>query len=428
MTALRVAVRARLPMVVFAGEAPINAKFYNQAIDQAPLVTATGAHYIAAHSVPRMMDHVREAFHIAKYERRPVVLGIPYDLQKVEHMTNQPYETSAIYQPKVGRMHPDPEVVAEAVERLAAAKRPIILGGRGVLRAGARDAVVKLADRCGALLSNTLPVRGIFDDHPFGLGTTGSYFTSLGREMYQSADVVLAVGTSLSYYVGGGHYFANACKIQVDDAPRGLRDGQKAADIYVRSDALLGVETILAGLDKKLGVGKPTAAPIRSKELAHRIATEPADSMPFDIAPGELDPREVVRAIDAIVPKDWDVVVGGGHQAYFNTQMRGRPAERYTTVREFGAVGNGLSYSVGVAAARWQGHEGKIVLFEGDGGLLFHIQELVTLKRHGFRILICAMNDGGYGSEVYKLRAAGGGHRFARFCPPPAAKHRPRLG
>src|SRR6195952_3779256 len=137
MTALPAAVRARLPMVVFAGESPVNAKFYNQYIDQAPLVTATGAHYIAAHSVPRMMDYVREAFHIAKYERRPVVLGIPYDLQKVEHMANQPYETSAMYQPKVGRMHPDPEVVAEAVERLAAAKRPIILGGRGGRPCGA---------------------------------------------------------------------------------------------------------------------------------------------------------------------------------------------------------------------------------------------------------------------------------------------------
>ena len=107
----------------------------------------------------------------------------------------------------------------------------------------------------------------------------------------------------------------------------------------------------------------------------------------------------MIRAIDAVVPKDWDIVVGGGHQAYFNTQMRGRPAERYTTVREFGAVGNGLSYALGVAAARRQGREGKIVLFEGDGGLLFHIQELETLKRQGIRILICAMNDGGYGSD-----------------------------
>src|SRR3954471_10955251 len=99
MTALPAAVRARLPLVVFAGEPPINAKFYNQDIDQAPLVTATGAHYIAAHSLPRMMDYVREAFHLAKHERQTVVIGVPYDLQKVEHTSNQPYETSAKYKP-----------------------------------------------------------------------------------------------------------------------------------------------------------------------------------------------------------------------------------------------------------------------------------------------------------------------------------------
>jgi thiamine pyrophosphate-dependent acetolactate synthase large subunit-like protein len=419
MTALPAAVRARLPMVVFAGESPINARFYNQAIDQAPLVTSTGAKYIAAHSLPRIMDHVREAFHVAKVERCPVVLGVPYDLQKVEYMANQPYETSQMYQPKVGRMYPDPEVVTEAVERLAAAKRPIILGGRGVLWSGSRDAVIKLADRCGALLSNTLPTRGLFHDHPFELGITGSYFTALGKEIYEQADVVLAVGTSLSYYVGHRAFFPKACKIQLDDAPRGLRDGQAAADLYIRSDARVGVEAILAGLDNKLGVGKPTAAAIRSKELAHRIATEPADSEAFDIEPGVLDPRAVVEAIDKVVPKDWDVVVGGGHQAYFPAQMRGRPAERYTTVREFGAVGNGLCYALGVAAARRQGRDGKIVLFEGDGGLLFHIQELETLKRQGYRILICAMNDGGYGSEFHKLRADGIDDHLAVFGRPP---------
>jgi thiamine pyrophosphate-dependent acetolactate synthase large subunit-like protein len=415
MTALPAAVRARLPMVVFAGESPINAKFYNQAIDQAPLVTATGAKYIAAHSVPRMMDYVREAFHVAKSERCPVVLGVPYDLQKVEYMANTPYETSAMYHPKAGRMQPDPELVAEVVERLAAAKRPIIFGGRGVLWSGARDAVIRLADRSGALLANTLPARGLFHDHPFGLGIAGSYFTSLGKEMFESADLVLAVGTSLSYYTGVGHFWGKALKIQLDDAPRGLRDGQKAADIYLRSDARVGVEAILAGLDKKLGAGKPTAAEIRTKALAHRIATEPADAMPFDIEPDVLDPRKVIEALDEVIPKDWDIVIGGGHQAYFNAQMRGRPAERYTTVREFGAVGNGLSYAVGVAAARRQGREGKIVLFEGDGGLLFHIQELETLKRQGYRILICAMNDGGYGSEFHKLRADGIDDSLALF-------------
>ena len=407
MTALPAAVRARLPLVVFAGEAPINAKFYNQFIDQAPLVTATGAHYIAAHSVPRMMDYVREAFHVAKYERKPVVLGIPYDLQKTEFTSNQPYESSSIYYPKVGRIHPDPATVAEAVERLVAAKRPMIIGGRGVQLAGAREAVMKLADRCGALLANTLPLRGLFHDHEFCVGIPGSYFTALGREVFESADLVLAIGTSLSYYVGGGHYFANACKIQIDDAPRGLRDGQKAADIYIKSDALVGAEALIAGIDKRLGAGRPTAANIRSMELAHRIATEPADAMPFEIEPGLLDPRNAIGALDAAIPKDWDIVGGTGHQAFWLAQMRGRPADKFTTIREFGAVGNGLSYAMGVAAARRQGREGKLVLIEGDGGFLFHIQELETIKRQGMRMLICIMNDAGYGSEFHKLRADG---------------------
>jgi acetolactate synthase-1/2/3 large subunit len=407
MTALPAAVRARLPMVVFAGEAPINAKFYNQHIDQAPLVTATGAHYIAAHSVPRMMDHVREAFHIARFERKPVVLGIPYDLQKAEYTANQPYETSAMYYPKVGRIHPDPQLVDEVVDRLIAAERPMIIGGRGVALAGAREAVMRLADRCGALLANTLPLRGLFHDHEFCVGIPGSYFTALGKEVFASADVVLAVGTSLSYYVGGGHYFTKACKIQLDDDPRGLRDGQKAADVYLKADALVGVEALIAGIDRKLGAGRPTAARIRSKELAHRIATEPADSKPFEIEPGLLDPRAAMAAIDATVPKDWDIAGGTGHQAFWLAQVRGRPADRFTTIREFGAVGNGLSYALGVAAARRQGRDGKLVLIEGDGGLLFHIQELETIKRHGLRMLICVMNDGGYGSEFHKLRADG---------------------
>jgi thiamine pyrophosphate-dependent acetolactate synthase large subunit-like protein len=138
----------------------------------------------------------------------------------------------------------------------------------------------------------------------------------------------------------------------------------------VRSDALIGIEAILAGLDKKLSVGKPTAAAIRTKELAHRIATEPADSMPLDIAPRVLNPREAIRAIDAVVPKDWDIVVGGAAIRPISTPRcvaRRRSATRRSV--KIGAVGNGLSYALGVAATRWQGREGKIVLFEGDGGL-----------------------------------------------------------
>jgi thiamine pyrophosphate-dependent acetolactate synthase large subunit-like protein len=72
MTALTTASRGRIPLVVFAGEAPIHAKWYNQALEQPPFAAACGADYISAHSPQRMYHYVREAFHLARHERRPV--------------------------------------------------------------------------------------------------------------------------------------------------------------------------------------------------------------------------------------------------------------------------------------------------------------------------------------------------------------------
>ena len=85
MTALATAAYSRILLVVFAGETPINASWLNQELGQGPLVDATGAHYIAAHSLGRMFEYVSEAFYIAKTERRPVVLVIQTDLQQVEN-------------------------------------------------------------------------------------------------------------------------------------------------------------------------------------------------------------------------------------------------------------------------------------------------------------------------------------------------------
>ena len=84
--------------------------------------------------------------------------------------------------------------------------------------------------------------------------------------------------------------------------------------------------------------------------------------------------------------------------------MRGRRPEHYHVIREFGAIGNGISFAIGIAAARGSG---KVVLFEGDGSLLMHIQELETIKRHGLKLLMCVLNDGAYGAEIHKLRADG---------------------
>ncbi|MGE3712402.1 MAG: thiamine pyrophosphate-binding protein, partial [Hyphomicrobiaceae bacterium] len=405
--------RARIPFVVFAGESPINARYYNQWIEQAPLANAPGAHYIAAHSMPRMMEYVREAFWIARHERRPVVLGVPYDLQKLPFSTNTSYMPSAAVLPEPVRIAPDPRRIAEIADRLHAARRPIIVAGRGVIHAGANGAVEAVADKAGALLATTLPARGMFDHHPFGIGVTGGYSSDVAKDAFAAADLVLFIGASMAYQVSdGGSLFPDAFSIQIDSRPLGLRDGMQAAKLIVTADAALAAQAVADALDK-LGA---TRSEVRTPGLAQRIATEPADSARFDVEPGLLDPRAVISALDRVIPKDWDIVSGSGHQAYFNSQMKGRPPEAFHVIREFGAVGNGLSYAMGVAAAR--GH-GRVALIDGDGGFLMHIQELETCKRHGLRILFCILNDGAFGSEIHKLRADGVDDSGAIFGRPP---------
>ena len=123
-----------------------------------------------------------------------------------------------------------------------------------------------------------------------------------------------------------------------------------------------------------------------------------------DLEPGLLDPREVIATLEKTLPKDWELVNSGGHCSWFFAQMPSRPQERFLTIREFGAIGNGTSFAMGVAAAR---PDKTVVLFDGDGSLIMHIQELETIKRHGLNILIVLLNDGAYGSEVHKLRSEG---------------------
>jgi thiamine pyrophosphate-dependent acetolactate synthase large subunit-like protein len=212
---------------------------------------------------------------------------------------------------------------------------------------------------------------------------------------------VISVGASLSHHTAhGGKLYPDAFVVQIDLAPGWLSYGTGAPDLSLRCDAKAGVEAILAELRDD---GSPTSG-FHSAVLARRIATEKHDPREYAIEPGAFDPREVMAALDRVIPKDWDIVTGAGHNAYFSSLMRGRSPHHYFTLREFGAVGNGLSYAIGVAATR---PEGKVLLLEGDGGVLMHIQELETIKRHKLKLVIGVLNDGGYGAEVQKFRADG---------------------
>ena len=399
ITALPAAVRAHLPVVVFAGEAPLKSGWYNQEIDQAPLISATGAAYHRLHMPERMPVAVRDAFLQARRERRPVVVGIPFDLQArpwdgAEKLPSPSHELL----PRPSPIPPHPDDVARAAQLVAGAERVVVLAGLGAVEAGAGPACRALAARTGGLLSTTLPARGLFHDDPFCIGISGSFTPEVGLEYLAQADLVIAVGCSLAYHAGGGgQLWPKANMLQIDIDPVAVSQGQEVARHHMRADARLGVEALTAALSTR-NKGWRTDA------MAARIRDSKPDSQVFEIEPGLLDPRDVVEALEKALPRDWEMVNSSGHCSWFFAQMPSRPQANFLTIREFGAIGNGISFAMGVAAAR---PDRKVVLFDGDGSLMMHVQELETIRRHGLNILIVVMNDGAYGSEVHKLRSEG---------------------
>ncbi len=399
VTALPAAVRARLPVVVFAGESPLKSGWYNQAIDQAPLIAATGAAYHGLHWPERMPAGVRDAFLQARRERRPVVIGIPFDLQARPWTGPGELPTpSWRLLPKPAPMPPNPGDLAEAARLVAGAERIVVLAGLGAVEAKAGPACRALAAKAGGLLATTLPARGLFHDDPFCIGISGSYAPEVGLEYLAEADLVVAVGTSLAYHAGGGgQLWPKAQTLQIDIDPVALSQGQEVARHHLRADARLGVEALSAALP-------PRDRAWRSDAMAARIRDSRPDSHAFEIEPGLLDPRDVVEALERLLPRDWEMVNSSGHCSWFFAQMPSRAQERFLTIREFGAIGNGISFAMGVAAAR---PDAPVVLFDGDGSLMMHVQEMETIRRHGMRILVVVMNDGAYGSELHKFRAEG---------------------
>lgn len=397
LTALPAAVRARIPLVIFAGEAPLGAPWYNQQIDQAPFITATGASYHRLHHVPRMAGAIRDAFVEAQETRRPVVLGVPFDLQA--QLLHQPLALpppSAAILPDLAPIPPDADAIGALTRRIGQARRIVIMAGLGAVAAGAAEACRDLAAQTGALLATTLPARGLFHGDAFSLGIAGGFSSTLARACFARADLVLAFGCRLTQHnLDRGQLFADAQIVQIDTDPRALSQGMAAADLHIRGDARLVAQALCAALPEQPGW--------RNDRLAHAIATTPADTASFPDEPGLLDPRDVVAALDRALPADWEMVNSSGHCSFFFAHMD-RPQARFLTIREFGAIGNGIGYAMGVAAAR---PGDTVVMFDGDGSLLMHVQELETMRRHGMNVLICVLNDGAYGSEIHKLRDEG---------------------
>jgi thiamine pyrophosphate-dependent acetolactate synthase large subunit-like protein len=396
-TALVTAARASSPLVVFAGEYPTNDQEYNQRFDQARFAEACESGFVRLTSADATDDVVRQAFYRARIESRPVMLSCPMDVQQREFEDDEPYKPSSTLLTAI-TVAPNPAAIAQAADLIAQSSRPVVLVGRGAMWSGAGEAVLKLAERIGAVVATSLMAKTWLAEDPYHVGISGFYGTRTAMQLFEEADVVVGIGASLNRYTTEhGYIYPNAKYVQLDIKPHAMMGDGRAADLYVHTDARLGAEALEAELARRSfqNTGYRTA------EVQGKLAHHFDDLAEFDVEPGLLDARDVCRVLDETVPTDFNLVAGSGASAGFTTMICNRPRPIVMAAHWFGCIGQSLPAAIGAVAAT----ERPTLLVDGDASVLMHLAELETAVRERMPLLTVVLNDEALGSEYHKFNA-----------------------
>jgi len=307
----------------------------------------------------------RRAVAHALEQRTAVVLAIPYDLAQAEAGDGDETGSDSPMAVLPTVASADRAGVEQVVRRLTAARRPLVLAGRGAWLSGAGTTLAELADELGALVATTAQGVNVVPDHPYSLGIAGGFAHDRAAELIQQADVVLVVGARPNQFTMrfGDSFGPEADVVQIDVADAATNP---RVDLYLRGDATTASADILRGLR----LAGPTAPfPARGADLPDLPGFNPRDRHRGTglAADGRLDLRSVAAALDRLLPVDRLVVEDGGHFLGWAHTYLELPAPDHflMTGTAFQTIGLGLPSAVGAARVR---RNATVVLCTGDGG------------------------------------------------------------
>jgi thiamine pyrophosphate-dependent acetolactate synthase large subunit-like protein len=280
---------------------------------------------------------------------------------------------------------------------LGKSRRPLIVAGMGAHRAGARAALVALAEKTGALLMTSARGKDMFHGHPYNLGILGSFSHTMGRRMMDQADCVLVFGAGLNFLtMSFGAAIPPVPLIQVDTV-RAHIGRWTTADVAVVGDARLVAEQMLAALPERRADDKPFHS---AETLASVAAFDIAGDFEVAHTARTVDPRALGVELDTLLPRDRTIVYDAGNFLGVLPYLTVPTPGHLKLTSEFASIGLGFGTALGVAKGR---PETPTVLIIGDGGFLMTMSELETAIREDLPLIIVLMNDCAYGAELHFL-------------------------
>ena len=346
----------------------------------------------------RIPDMVRHAFRVATSGRPgPTHILIPEDI-----ISQKGDETSVAIVPPARyrmteRMPGDPEAIRRAAQMLVNADLVNIHCGNGAERAGAAEAVRRLAEHLGCPVTHTIRARGILpDDHPLCFHPTCMSRIAANNQ----ADVVLAVGTRLGELNMWGQppMFGESDKqrlIQIDTEPThiGLN---RPTDIALIGDARSVLDQLWDAVRQSTGKKDPHGKIAEFRALQDQFAQE-LETAIEDTNRRPMLTGQILKACNDFFNDDAIFVMDGGNTTLWAIHYHiARQPRSVIYSMNYGHLGTGLPYAIGAQLAC---PEKQVYCVTGDSAFGFNIQELETAVRNDLPVIIIVAVDGAYGME-----------------------------
>ncbi|WDY58996.1 5-guanidino-2-oxopentanoate decarboxylase [Pseudomonas sp. PSKL.D1] len=361
--------------------------------NQSALVAGVAAFSQTLMSADDLPQALARAFAVFDGARpRPVHIEIPLDVlvEPADHLLpGRPVRSS--------RAGAAPQAVAAMAERLAKARKPLILAGGGALAAG--KALARLAEHLQAPVALTINAKGLLPaSHPLQIGSTQSMVAT--RALVAEADVVLAIGTELAEtdydvtFKGGFEIRGSLLRIDIDP-DQAVRN--YLPELALVADAELAAEALCEALqalpqparDAEWGVA-------RAQRLRETLAT--AWDQPT------LSQTRLLTSILQRLPNA--VLVGDSTQPVYTGNLTldlDHPRRWFNASTGYGTLGYALPAAMGawLGSAERPAERSPAVCLIGDGGLQFTLPELASAVEAQVPLIVLLWNNQGY-EEIKK--------------------------
>lgn len=401
-----------IPMVVISGQNTLREttrhtglairSYGQQEADVVALVapiTKYAAMLTRAEDIVSVMD---DALRLANEGRKgPVWIDIPLDLQSA--LIDAP-ERALEPAEAAGATPADVHLLCDLVR---AAKRPVLLLGRGVRSANALHELRRLVESTHIPIAFTASAVDVYGSgEPFAIGSVGTMGCSrAGNFAVQNADLVLVLGSRLSSITTGTDFakFARAAKVAVVDI-----DAREHSKESVRIDHLVvsHLLPVLTALNEQLAY---RADPAWLSKCLHWKARFGALEAPF-ASRERVDLYQLAACLSELLPPDCALVTDSGlAEVILPTNVRFAGRQRCIHPVSQGAMGFALPAAIG---AHYAGEQPVIAVI-GDGSIMMNLQELETIRHRRLPIKLLVINNDAYAiirrrqTELFRKRTIG---------------------